>query len=98
IEELDLSVRAYNCLKRSGITKVGTVLTMNEEDLLAVRNFGEKSLHELRDSLVAHHFLPSAAQLENAGMSAGANGDLDLGALREFGLDGDLDDTDFEEE
>src|SRR3984893_1861700 len=34
IEELDLSVRAYNCLKRSNITKVGQVLSMNEEDLL----------------------------------------------------------------
>jgi DNA-directed RNA polymerase subunit alpha len=64
IEELDLSVRAYNCLKRSGITKVGQVLTMNEEDLLAVRNFGEKSLNELKDSLQAHHQLPTASQIE----------------------------------
>ena len=43
IEDLDLSVRAYNCLKRSNITKVGQVLSMNEEDLLGVRNFGEKA-------------------------------------------------------
>jgi DNA-directed RNA polymerase subunit alpha len=98
IEELDLSVRAYNCLKRSGITKVGQVLTMNEEDLLAVRNFGEKSLHELRDSLVAHHFLPTATQLENVGISASANGDFGLGSLDELGLDSDADDTDFEED
>ena len=40
----DLSVRAYNCLKRSGITKIGQLLEMSEEDLLAVRNFGQKSL------------------------------------------------------
>jgi DNA-directed RNA polymerase subunit alpha len=73
IEELDLSVRAYNCLKRSGITKVGQVLTMNEEDLLAVRNFGEKSLTELKDSLRDHTFLPSASQLERIGLTpAGA--------------------------
>jgi len=74
IEELDLSVRAYNCLKRSGITKVGQVLTMNEEDLLAVRNFGEKSLHELRDSLLAHQLLPTEDQLERAGLANGAEG------------------------
>ena len=59
IEELDLSVRAYNCLKRSNITKVGQVLSMNEEDLLGVRNFGEKSLQELRDKLLVRNFLPN---------------------------------------
>ncbi len=59
IEDLDLSVRAYNCLKRSNITKVGQVLTMNEDDLLGVRNFGEKSLQELRDRLLARNFLPN---------------------------------------
>jgi len=64
IEELDLTVRAYNCLKRSGITKVGQILTMTEEDLLAVRNFGEKSLNELKDSLKERGLLPNQAQLE----------------------------------
>ncbi|HYK85101.1 MAG TPA: DNA-directed RNA polymerase subunit alpha [Ktedonobacteraceae bacterium] len=59
IEELDLSVRAYNCLKRSNITKVGQVLSMNEEDLLGVRNFGEKSLQELRERLLQRNFLPN---------------------------------------
>jgi len=59
IEDLDLSVRAYNCLKRSNITKVGQVLSMNEDDLLGVRNFGEKSLQELRERLVLRNFLPS---------------------------------------
>jgi DNA-directed RNA polymerase subunit alpha len=59
IEELDLSVRAYNCLKRSNITKVGQVLSMNEEDLLGVRNFGEKSLMELRERLLLRNFLPN---------------------------------------
>ena len=57
-------MRAYNCLKRSGITKVGQMLTMTEEDLLAVRNFGEKSLNELKDSLKERGLLPSSAQLE----------------------------------
>ncbi|HZC77377.1 MAG TPA: DNA-directed RNA polymerase subunit alpha C-terminal domain-containing protein, partial [Ktedonobacterales bacterium] len=59
IEELDLSVRAYNCLKRSNITRVGQVLTMNRDDLLAVRNFGEKSLTELAERLGQRNMLPS---------------------------------------
>lgn len=60
IEELDLSVRAYNCLKRSGITKVGQILEMSEDDLLAVRNFGRKSLQELRERLAAKGFISEA--------------------------------------
>jgi DNA-directed RNA polymerase subunit alpha len=67
IEELDLSVRSYNCLKRSGITKVGQILTMNEGDLLAVRNFGEKSLQELRERLLIRGFLPNVRQIERHG-------------------------------
>ena len=56
IEQLDLSVRAYNCLKRSGLMTVGAVLEKSEEELLALRNFGEKSYFELREKLVAHGF------------------------------------------
>lgn len=56
IEQLDLSVRAYNCLKRSGLMTVGAVLEKTEEELMALRNFGEKSYLELRDKLVAHGF------------------------------------------
>ena len=41
-----------NCLKRAHIGKVGEVLQMSDEDLLKIRNFGEKSLRELRDKLV----------------------------------------------
>jgi len=57
IEDLNLSVRAYNCLKRAGITKVGQVLEMSVDDLLGVRNFGHKSLDELRERLAAHGLL-----------------------------------------
>ncbi len=56
IEQLDLSVRAYNCLKRSGLMTVGIVLEKSEEELLALRNFGEKSYFELREKLVSHGF------------------------------------------
>lgn len=52
IEELDLSVRAYNCLKRSSITRLGQVLRMTDEELLNVRHFGRKSLDELYDRLL----------------------------------------------
>lgn len=54
IEDLELSVRAYNCLKRAGITKVGEVLERlekGEEEILAIRNFGRKSLNELVERL-----------------------------------------------
>jgi DNA-directed RNA polymerase subunit alpha len=56
IEVLGLSVRAYNCLKRSGLTTVGLVLEKSEEELLALRNFGEKSYEELRSKLVDSGF------------------------------------------
>jgi len=56
IEDLGLSVRAYNCLKRSGLTTVGAILERTEEELLALRNFGEKSYEELRDKLVERGF------------------------------------------
>jgi DNA-directed RNA polymerase subunit alpha len=75
IEELDLSVRAFNCLKRSGITRVGQVLTMSQDDLLAVRNFGEKSLNELKDTLTARNFLPD---MGNNNHSGATDGDLEL--------------------
>ncbi len=71
IESLDLSVRAYNCLKRSNITKVGQVLSMTQEDLLAVRNFGEKSLVELREKLMERNLLPSPSQI--ASMNGASN-------------------------
>ena len=56
IEQLDLSVRAYNCLKRSGLMTVGAVLEKSEEELLALRNCGEKSYFELKEKLVTSGF------------------------------------------
>lgn len=54
IEELDLSVRPYNCLKRAGIQTVGDLVKKSEEEVAAVKNFGRKSLDEVRDKLAAH--------------------------------------------
>lgn len=52
IEDLQLSVRAYNCLKRSGLMTVGQVLEKTEDELLSLRNFGRKSYDELRERLI----------------------------------------------
>jgi len=57
IEDLNLSVRAYNCLKRSGLMTVGQVLEKSEDELLALRNFGRKSYDELKVRLRELGFL-----------------------------------------
>ncbi|MGB9860433.1 MAG: DNA-directed RNA polymerase subunit alpha [Moorellaceae bacterium] len=51
IEELDLSVRSYNCLKRAGINTVGELIQRTEEDMMKVRNLGKKSLEEVTQKL-----------------------------------------------
>lgn len=58
IEDLDLSTRTYNCLKRADITRVGQVLQMDEKALLSVRNLGQKSMEEIRDKLVERGYIP----------------------------------------
>jgi len=51
IEELDLSVRSYNCLKRAGINTVGELVQKTPEDMMKVRNLGKKSLQEVQEKL-----------------------------------------------
>jgi DNA-directed RNA polymerase subunit alpha len=51
IEELDLSVRSYNCLKRAGINSVEELTEKTEDDMMKVRNLGKKSLQEVKDKL-----------------------------------------------
>ena len=53
IEELDLSVRAFNCLKRAGINTVAELVQRNQEDMMKVRNLGKKSLEEVEQKLIA---------------------------------------------
>jgi DNA-directed RNA polymerase subunit alpha len=62
IERLELSPRTLNCLKRAHITKVGEVLEMSDDELLKIRNFGEKSLTELRDKLSERGITPPRAE------------------------------------
>jgi len=59
VEELDLSVRTFNCLKRAGITKVGELFEKNEEDLLSIKNFGQKALEELRGQMQVKGLSPT---------------------------------------
>lgn len=82
IEQLELSQRTYNCLKRSQITKVGQILQMTEDELLSLRNFGQKSLVELREKLREHGVLPEGEDsgenmMAAAAAAASASGDVD---------------------
>ena len=52
IEDLDLSVRSYNCLKRAGIATVEELTQKTEEEMMRVRNLGKKSLKEVKDKLI----------------------------------------------
>ena len=53
IEELELSVRSYNCLKRAGIATVEDLANKSQEDMMKVRNLGKKSLDEVTNKLIA---------------------------------------------
>ena len=82
IEELDLPMRAYNSLKRNNIVKVGQLLSLQDEDLLRMRNFGKKSLDEMKERLRMRGFLPPDDGTES--------GEYDAeDALDELGMDED---------
>lgn len=73
IEHLNLSVRTFNCLKRAGITKVGELLERSDEELLKIKNLGQKALDEVRQQLKVMGFVseeeipPEEATLEQGG-------------------------------
>jgi DNA-directed RNA polymerase subunit alpha len=54
IEELELGVRSYNCLKRVGIETIGDLVSKSEQELAAIPNFGKKSIEEVRETLATH--------------------------------------------
>src|ERR687884_272690 len=54
IEELELGVRSYNCLKRVGIETIGDLVMKTEQELAAIPNFGKKSIEEVRETLQQH--------------------------------------------
>ena len=79
IEELDLPMRAYNSLKRNNIVKVGQLLQLKDDDLLRMRNFGKKSLDEMKERLRMRGFI--IPETESDG--------LDEAAFEDEGDDGD---------
>jgi DNA-directed RNA polymerase subunit alpha len=54
IEELELGVRSYNCLKRVGIETIGDLVSKSDAELAAIPNFGKKSIEEVAETLSAH--------------------------------------------
>lgn len=80
IENLDLSVRVFNSLKRTGITTVGEVIEMLEkgpEAMLSIRNFGEKSLTELKERLAEKGYLGDSEEEEEAETEAEAEAEAE---------------------
>ena len=71
IEELDLPMRAYNSLKRNNIVKVGQLLQLKDDDLLRMRNFGKKSLDEMKERLRMRGFI--VPETESDGLDDGAD-------------------------
>ena len=69
IEELDLPMRAYNSLKRNNIVKVGQLLQLKDDDLLRMRNFGKKSLDEMKERLRMRGFI--VPETESDGLEDG---------------------------
>ena len=97
VEKLELSSRTLNCLKRAGINKVGEVLERTAAELLKIRNFGDKSLDELRarleendlpvpDSFLGRSDAPEESEsvAEDAGQAAEAEGAGEEESVTEF--------------
>jgi DNA-directed RNA polymerase subunit alpha len=55
IEELELGVRSYNCLKREGIETVGELVAKSDQELMCIPNFGRKSIEEVRERLAKNN-------------------------------------------
>jgi DNA-directed RNA polymerase subunit alpha len=67
IEELELGVRSYNCLKRVGIETIGDLVVKTENELAAIPNFGKKSIEEVKETLATHGL---TLRGENGGLAA----------------------------
>ncbi len=87
VEDLELSVRSYNCLKREGIHTVGELVARSEEDLLDIRNFGSKSIDEVKETLAG---LGLALRDSNPGFDP-------MQAIERYDEDNDEDEADFAE-
>lgn len=79
IEDLNLSMRTFNCLKRSGITKIGQVLSKEKKELLGLRNFGDKSFDELYESLQSRDLIPIGSPLDVSSREVAEDGEGEEG-------------------
>jgi DNA-directed RNA polymerase subunit alpha len=85
IEELDLPMRAYNSLKRNSITKIGQVLSLSDDEFLRMRNFGQKSLDELKERLALRGFIaPEATAMSSDESDLPGSAELDEAAAAEL--------------
>jgi DNA-directed RNA polymerase subunit alpha len=85
IEELDLPMRAYNSLKRNNITKIGQLLALGDDELLRMRNFGKKSLDEMKERLALRGFIaPESAELSADESDLPAAAEMDDAAAAEM--------------
>jgi DNA-directed RNA polymerase subunit alpha len=77
IEDLDLTVRSYNCLKREGINTVSELIALSEDQLMNIRNFGSKSVDEVRDKLatLGLRFKDAVPGFDSAYFSSGFDDD-----------------------
>lgn len=89
IEELDFSVRTYNCLKKANVLTIGELVTLSEADLMNIRNFGKKSLNEVKDKL---------ASLNLALKATGDRSELKILPPEDLGEDEDYEDEEIGEE
>ena len=97
LTDLGLSPRVTNALRSRGIETVGHVLSIDADTLMSIRNFGPRSLNELRDKLIEYGYWPEDAQIGAAVDTEVEDEDIDdmaaaLRALQERGIGGDLDD------
>lgn len=83
LEKLELSPRTINCLKRAHINKVGEVLERTKEELLSIRNFGDKSLAELYAKLRERGLLPPEREKDIVASSEASAGSVDEEAIKE---------------
>ncbi|MBI1386881.1 MAG: DNA-directed RNA polymerase subunit alpha [bacterium] len=96
VEELELSVRAYNCLKAANIKSVGELVTKTESEMLKYRNFGKKSLNEIKEVMLKYG-LRLGMDLNQ--LKAGEHDvDAHIPAMMEHDIDDDDDDMDGVEE
>jgi DNA-directed RNA polymerase subunit alpha len=68
IEELELGVRSYNCLKRVGIETIGDLVVKSESELAAIPNFGKKSIEEVKETLAQHGLTLRGGSTNGAGV------------------------------